>query len=411
VADNQHIETGKTGKKRNLFDGIFRGDRTLWIIVIALTLLSVPAVYSSVGGTAAASLLKTLRYVGMIVLGIFAALGFSRLNNKSRLFMILEWGMLIFAFITVGIVFVKVIMTKNINERWLNIGFTSFQPSELVKIVLPILVAWLLVKFKEKLNDWKYVLGIMVPVVMFCGLTLPSGLSTTLIIFVTCWLMMMFAKADKKTMWIATLALFMVLMVAVLVLGRGSTWIERVGRFVAKFEDPNKMTYQEREATLAIYHGNVYGQGFGKNVHGRLLSQAENDFIYAFIIEEYGSVIAVLIMLAFILMYFRCIKIAWKCDKLMGKLLVMGLGTEICMQAIINMGVAVGLFPVTGQNLPFVSYGGSSYIFTCIGLGVIQYVAYDNKKEARKARLAEEVRREDEQKEYKTNTLEEGVTT
>ena len=180
---------------------------------------------------------------------------------------------------------------------------------------------------------------------------------------------------------------------------------------MAKFEDPNKMTYQEREATLAIYHGNVYGQGFGKNVHGRLLSQAENDFIYAFIIEEYGSVIAVLIMLAFILMYFRCIKIAWKCDKLMGKLLVMGLGTEICMQAIINMGVAVGLFPVTGQNLPFVSYGGSSYIFTCIGLGVIQYVAYDNKKEARKARLAEEARREDEQKEYKTNTLEEGVTT
>ena len=81
------------------------------------------------------------------------------------------------------------------------------------------------------------------------------------------------------------------------------------------------------------------------------------------------------------------------------------------MQAIINMGVAVGLFPVTGQNLPFVSYGGSSYIFTCIGLGVIQYVAYDNKKEARKARLAEEARREDEQKEYKTNTLEEGVTT
>lgn len=75
MADNQHIETGKTGKKRNLFDGIFRGDRTLWIIVIALTLLSVPAVYSSVGGTAAASLLKTLRYVGMIVLGIFAALG------------------------------------------------------------------------------------------------------------------------------------------------------------------------------------------------------------------------------------------------------------------------------------------------------------------------------------------------
>jgi cell division protein FtsW len=148
--------------------------------------------------------------------------------------------------------------------------------------------------------------------------------------------------------------------------------------------DPDELT-QENMARMAVARGGFTGNGIGTTIHGRLMTQAHNDFIFAIIIEEAGTLAAIAIFLLYALFYFRCIRIANGCKGLFGSLSVAGIGTVIFLQAIIHMSVAVGVLPVTGQTLPFISYGGSSYIFLAAGVAIIQSVAIDNKKQRQQA--------------------------
>ena len=133
-------------------------------------------------------------------------------------------------------------------------------------------------------------------------------------------------------------------------------------------------------ARMAVARGGFFGCGIGTTIHGRLMTQAHNDFIYAIIIEEAGTLSALIIFALYAWFYFRCIRIATACRGPFGSLCAAGLGTLIFLQAIINMAVAVGVLPVTGQTLPFISYGGSAYLFLGCGIGVIQSVAFAGKK-------------------------------
>ena len=134
-------------------------------------------------------------------------------------------------------------------------------------------------------------------------------------------------------------------------------------------------------ARMAIARGGLVGKGPGNTVHARLMTQAHNDFIYAIIIEETGMVGGLLVFVLYSVFYFRCIRLSWKCKGRFGALTVAGFGTMIYLQALANMCVAVGVLPVTGQTLPFISYGGTAYLFLGCGLGVIQSVAADVYKE------------------------------
>ena len=165
------------------------------------------------------------------------------------------------------------------------------------------------------------------------------------------------------------------------ILERSTTWGHRIHSWLQP--NPDELS-QENMARMAIARGGILGKGPGNTVHARLMTQAHNDFIYAIIIEELGMVTGILVLVLYSFFYFRCIRLAWRCKGRFGALAVAGFGTMIYLQALANMCVAVGVLPVTGQTLPFISYGGTAYLFLGCGLGVIQSVAadvYDEKKE------------------------------
>ena len=155
---------------------------------------------------------------------------------------------------------------------------------------------------------------------------------------------------------------------------RQDTWGHRVYSWINP--QPDELT-QENMARMAIARGGVLGAGIGNTVHARLMTQSHNDFIYAIIIEEMGLVGGIVVFLLYSILYFRCIRLAWRCKGRFGALTVAGMGTVIYLQALVNMSVAVGVLPVTGQTLPFISYGGTAYLFMGCGLGIIQSVAAD----------------------------------
>ena len=158
---------------------------------------------------------------------------------------------------------------------------------------------------------------------------------------------------------------------------RSGTWGHRLQNWL--HPNPDELS-QENMARMAVARGEFFGCGIGSTIHGRLMTQAHNDFIYAIIIEEAGMLAAIAIFALYVLFYFRCIHIARHCKGTFGSLSVAGLSTMIFLQALVNMSVAVGVLPVTGQTLPFISFGGTAYLFMGFGVGVIQSVAADNKK-------------------------------
>ena len=175
---------------------------------------------------------------------------------------------------------------------------------------------------------------------------------------------------------------------------------------------PEELT-QENMARMAIARGGVLGVGVGNTVHARLMTQAHNDFIYAVIIEEMGMVGGIVVFLLYSILYFRCIRLVWRCKGRFGALTVAGMGTVIYLQALVNMSVAVGVLPVTGQTLPFISYGGTAYLFMGCGLGIIQSVAADvykkeseAKAQAVPATLEEEAKESREKQATDTNQME-----
>jgi cell division protein FtsW len=160
---------------------------------------------------------------------------------------------------------------------------------------------------------------------------------------------------------------------------RADTWKARIEKFGRPAPPPQKYDLdkdaQVAHANIAIVSSGIIGKGPGQSTERDFLSQAFSDFIYAIIIEETGLVGGMLVLLLYSFFYFRCVRLAWRCNGRFGALTVAGLGTMIYLQALANMGVAVGVLPVTGQTLPFISYGGTAYLFLSLGMGIIQSVA------------------------------------
>ena len=283
-------------------------------------------------------------------------------------------------------------------SRWINIPFINktFQTSTLASVVLLTYVA----RFMAKLKDREYtfvqtILPLWVPVAVILMLILPANFSTTAILFAMVILLVFIGGYPLKYLSIIVGSGLVVLLIFGLTAkafpglfpNRVDTWISRVENFAN--EEDTEADYQIERAKIAIATGGITGNGVGKSVQRNFLPQSSSDFIYAIIVEEMGLIGGLGVMLAYLLLLFRIIIVATKANCAFGKLLVIGLGLPIIFQALVNMAVAVELFPVTGQTLPLISSGGSSIWMTCLALGIILSVSAKREEEIKKIEVRE----------------------
>ncbi|MCR5423898.1 MAG: FtsW/RodA/SpoVE family cell cycle protein [Bacteroidales bacterium] len=370
---------------------VFKGNQTMWIIYLVFIGISLVAVFSSIGFTAIMKQHTTpghafVRHAEWIALSVMGTIFFSNLNYRS----LSKWivpGYLLAVILLMGVMLFGHAEAGSGTGRWIHFGKTSlgFQPSEFAKVVTVLFIARTLTLAKESLKERNVFLIIVGSLLLVVGLIFPQNLSTALILFVSCYTLMLFAETDKK-MWIKVLlGIILVGLLASFIgskmpevkhnpFARQGTWSARVEHWLNP--NPDELT-QESLARMAVASGGLTGKGIGNTVVGRLMTEANNDFIYAIIIEECGMFIGIIIFLLFTVFFFCCIRTAYNCPGQFGRLMVTGLGTMIYLQAIIHMGVNVGALPVTGQTLPFISSGGSSYFFTSCALGIILSVSAD----------------------------------
>jgi cell division protein FtsW len=372
----------KTGK-------LFRGDKTIWVVFFLLSVISLVAVYSSIGLYAysmphARPTGLFLKHLAIVAATYVVIILISRINYRyfSRFAMLGYWASLVLLAVMLAL-----------HGRWFRLPVIGqFQPSEIAKVVLIIFLARILALKKDHAGELGQFLMMLIYIAAVVVLVLPENFSTAALIFLAAYIVMYFGGVNKKYWW----RLFLVGVVLVIgflavsyykyekslnagvdtemMIERQETWGHRVYSWINPKTD--ELT-QENMARMAIARGGVARLGIGSTVHARLMTQAHNDFIYAIIIEETGMVGGLFVFALYSIFYFRCVKLTRRCKGRFGALTVAGLGTVIYLQALVNMCVAVGVLPVTGQTLPFISYGGTAYLFLGCALGVIQSVAAD----------------------------------
>ncbi|NAS29476.1 FtsW/RodA/SpoVE family cell cycle protein [Flavobacteriaceae bacterium R38] len=379
-----------------------KGDKAIWAVVALLALFSFLPVYSAstnlvyvVGkGTSIGHLLKH----GMLLL-----LGFTIIYAVHKVPYRYFRGLSIIALpVTILLLIYTLGQGNTIGganaSRWIRLPFVgvTFQTSTLASVVLLIYIARYLSKIKDKTVKFKETIWpLWVPVFIIHILILPANFSTTAILFfmvlVLCFLGGYPIKYLGIIVGVGALALTMFVLTAKafpdLFPNRVDTWISRIDNFTNPESDADA-DYQIEKAKIAIATGGVVGKGAGKSVMKNFLPQSTSDFIYAIIVEEYGLVGALVLIFAYMLLLFRIVIVAHKSETVFGKLLAIGVGLPIVFQALINMAVAVELFPVTGQTLPLISSGGTSIWMTCLALGIILSVSA--KREEAKEAIKEE---------------------
>jgi len=364
-----------------------KGDKVIWIIVIILSTFSLLAVYSSTGllaykkqgGDTEHYLMRQFFILGLgfILMYLMHLIKYTYYSRLAQIGLIL----------TIPLLLVTLISGTNFNEanRWLTVPIINitFQSSDVAKLFLIMYVARVLSKNQEQIKEFKHgFLPAILPVIVICMLILPANFSTAAILFVTCIVLMFIGRVNLKYIMalagvgmVGIILLLGVAMVAPNLLPRSTTWKNRIENFIDKDKASVDENYQVDQAKIAIVSGGVFGKSPGKSTQRNFLPHPYSDFIFAIIIEEYGTVGGVVVMLLYLILFFRVIRIANKCPGNFGALLSVGIGFSLVFQALINMAVAVNLFPVTGQTLPLISMGGTSIWFTCISIGIILSVS------------------------------------
>ncbi len=367
-----------------------KGDKVIWTIVLLLSLVSILVVYSSIvalayrykAGNTEYYLIKHTIIVGFgfLLMYLMHKVKYTYYSRISQIAMYIAAPLLLYTLIK-GV-------TAGDASRWLPIPGTSltFQTSDFAKLALIIYVARLLAIKQDQIKDFRSAfLPIVVPIVIICGLILPANLSTAAVLFTTCLVIMFIGRVKVKYIMaligigLAGLALFIAIVFAFPNLNsRVETWKNRIENFKSGDSESN---YQAEQAKIAIATGGIMGKGPGNSTQRNFLPQASSDFIYAILIEEYGLITGLLVVFLYIVLLYRAIRIVGRSPKTFGSLLAIGLSFSLVFQAMINMAVAVSLFPVTGQPLPLVSMGGTSIWFTSIAIGIVLSVSRETEKE------------------------------
>lgn len=372
--------------QRSWLSETFRGDRVIWALVVVFMIYSLLAVYSSSVSVA------FTRYGGnttyflrsqffMLLLGLVIIVVVHHL--PYRIYSSLA-GLLLLASIALLILTLFVGTRLNEATRWLEIPGTGFrlQTSDLAKVALMIYLARVLAQYQNELNNFSLVTKyLVVPVAAVCCLILPENLSTAAMIFTVSMIIMFIGRVPFRFLLAyAGIALAGLLIAALLLTvftkdNRVEVWKDRIESFFNR-DAAGDDEYQSNQAMIAISTGGLFGKAPGKSTQRNMLPQSNSDFIFAIIIEEYGLLFgAIPLILAYMILLFRGITIARKCETAFPAFLVMGLIIMIVVQAMLNMLVATGLFPVTGQTLPMVSWGRTSVLVMSFSIGAVLSVS------------------------------------
>lgn len=365
---------------------IFRGDKYIWMVVAALSLLGILAVYSASSSLAmnkkgGNTEFYFFRHTGFLVIGLFF-MYLTHLVNYRYYARLSQWML----WVSIGLLCVTLAIGSEVNSatRVLPIpglGIT-FQTSDMAKLVLIMYIARYLARNQDDIESpkafWR-ITGIISIVVLLIA---PENLSTALVLFSTCMLLLFIGRIHIKylVMVMGSGVLLLTLAGAVLLnvdtdgwasAGRIPTWKKRIESFIGNSQESD----QAIQSKIAIATGGFTGKGPGGSTQRNFLPHPYSDFIFAIIVEEYGLIGGLFVILLFLTLLYRCLLIVVKTPRAYGAFLAFGLCISMVIQAFINMGVAVGLLPVTGLTLPLVSMGGTSLVFTSIAFGVILSVS------------------------------------
>lgn len=368
-----------------------KGDKVIWAIVLLLSIISTLAVYSSIsslayksGSTNQEIILIKHALTMLLGLSLMFAVHKLKFTYYSRIAQLAYW-------VAIPLLALTLILGVSLNDasRWLivpGLGI-SFQTSDFAKLALIMFVARLLAKKQDQIKDLKATfVPVLIPVFVVCGLILPANFSTATVLFATCMVLMFIGRVNVKYLLmlagtgVVLFALFVLIALNSSDKGRIGTWKNRIENYMNNGADSDA-NYQVNQAKIAIATGGILGKGPGGSTQRNFLPHPYSDFIYAFIIEEYGLAGGIFVMFLYILLLFRTIRIAHKTDSNFGAFLAIGCCILLVFQAMINMAVAVNLIPVTGQPLPFISKGGTSVIFTGVAIGMILSVSRSIEKE------------------------------
>ena len=371
----------------NIFANI-QGDKTLWAVLILLAGFSFLPVYSAASNLAYISGSgNTFNYLFKHF--IHLSLGFTFMYLMQKIPYHYFRGISILMIPVVIVLLLYTIFQPSVTDsltntnRWIKIPFVgfTFQPSTLAGVILMIYVSRYLAKIKDiDVRFSQTILPLWIPTLFILLLILPANFSTTAIIFSMVILLCFVGGYPIKHLLGIVLSGILVLSIFILTIkaypgifpNRVDTWKSRIENFVNK--ENTSENYQIEKAKIAIATGGVRGLGPGKSVQKNFLPQSSSDFIFAIIIEEYGLIGGLFLLTVYALFLLRIIIISNKAESVFGSLLVIALGVPIVFQALVNIGVSVELFPITGQPLPLISSGGTSIWMTCIAIGIIQSV-------------------------------------
>ena len=394
-----------------------RGDKVIWALVLLLVLVSLLVVYSATGslaykmyrGNTEVYLFKQFAFiaVGFCIIYFAHRVNYTIYSKVAKILFIISIPLLLYT-LFFGV-------TLNEGSRWIRLPIINMtmQTSDLAKLALFMFVARLLSRKQNTIKDFKKgFLPVMLPIAVTCMLIAPANLSTALLLGASCLMLLFIGRVSTKhlllTIGVALIPVAFLIMAAVIkhrsgteetlvkeksskVFSRVGTWIGRVENFIYGSKDATDDDhYQVNQAKIAIARGGIIGRGPGNGEARNFLPEAYSDYIFASLIEEYGLIGGAFIIFIYIVFLFRSIRLFKKCPYAFGAFLALGLSFTLVLQALANMAVNVNLFPVTGVTLPLVSMGGSSFLFSCLSIGIILSVARNVEQIEGKKQLEEQ---------------------
>ncbi|MBC9813674.1 FtsW/RodA/SpoVE family cell cycle protein [Crocinitomicaceae bacterium CZZ-1] len=390
------LKPGSLSVKR--FLNYLKGDRVIWIITLLMLAFSLVTVFSFVpvlvkveGGTPFKYLFKHFIYI----LISFAAMFWVHRQDPKYFSQVSKFALIL----GIGLLLLTLLLPNEVNnaKRWIRVPFIglTFQASDFAKLALIIYLSRQLVKRKDQFKDWKEgFVPIVLPIVLVCGLIVKDNFSTAGIVFMLAIGLLFLGRFPFSRilaifgMAIGGLFLIVLLHKAVPdlnLLPRYTTWENRI---LNRMDTESNVVdnAQAVNAQLAIYNGKIFGQGVGDGKLKEYLPEAYADFYYSSFVEEFGSLSAIVLTMAYLILLFRIFRIGLKAENLFETYFCIGIGMLLITQASVNMLVCTGVFPVTGQNMPLLAMGGSAMIMTCMAIGMVQSIAAKQEKGTKKTK-------------------------